>query len=166
MSYESYYEVHSVLRTPVNSSTVQSYISAHFSALFFKQWRNQGLNKAWSKAELIPRAKGLNSPLGQAQIWLCAVIGHWERCLSPQVQMFKHSPPVIYTPQCKKRSFQGKEIKAAVEGQGKSKDKPTQRGGGHESSYKQNRVWFCHVGKVILIFSSCRSLGDLWVQKP
>lgn len=118
--------------------------------------------KAWSNAELIPRAKGLNSLLGQAQIWLYAVIGHRELCVSPQVQRFKHSPPVIYTHQCKKSSFQGKGIKAAVEGQGKSKDKPTQEGGGHESSYKQNRVWFCHVGKLILvIFSSYRSLGGL-----
>lgn len=78
------------------------------------------------------------------------------------MQMFKHSPPVVYTHQCRKWSFQGKEKEAAVEEQGKSKDKPTQRGGGHESSNKQNRVWFCHVGKLILVtFSSCRSLGDL-----
>lgn len=139
----------------------------HFFPFFFEQWSNQGLNKDWSDTELIPRAQGLTSLPGQAQIWLCAVAGHWELCLSPQGQVFKHSPPVMYTHQCKKRTVQGKEIRAAVEGQGKSKDKPTQRGGGHESSYKQNRVWFCHVGKLILVtFSSCRSLGDFWVQKP
>lgn len=54
------------------------------------------------------------------------------------MQMFKHSPPVVYTHQCR-RSFQGKEKEAAVEKQGKSKDKPTQRAGGHESSNKQNK---------------------------